>query len=159
MVLFLFQYPPLKSWLTLYIGWGHNSNVQWVPRCSENKLELWKSEIQCNVSSTFCNGLTVYQLWLAFTKIPKCLTKQLKHSLQLGNPSFLKELLLLCKLKMTSYKCQAFGRGRCSFWRHSIPQFSFSCTFGIWIAAQVVVWVSLYLFIDLELHNCYYYTV
>jgi len=42
----------------------------------------------------FGNGLTVYQLWFAFTKVPKCLTKQLKHSLQLGNPSFLKEILL-----------------------------------------------------------------
>jgi len=45
MLLFLFHSPPLKSWLTFYIGWGHNSNVQWVPRCSENKLELWKSEL------------------------------------------------------------------------------------------------------------------
>jgi len=45
MLLFLFHNPPLKSWLTFYIGWGHNSNVQWVPRCSENKLELWKSEL------------------------------------------------------------------------------------------------------------------
>jgi len=42
---FFFHRPPLKSWLTLYIGWGHNSNVQWVPRCSKNKLELWKSEV------------------------------------------------------------------------------------------------------------------
>jgi len=42
---FLFHSTPLKSWLTFYIGWGHNSNVQWVPRCSENKLELWKSEL------------------------------------------------------------------------------------------------------------------
>jgi len=98
MVLFLFQYPPLKSWLTLYIRWGHNSNVQWVPRCSENKLELWKSEIQCDSYQLFGNGLTVYQLWLAFTKVPKCLTKQLKYSLQLGNPSFLKEILCLFKL-------------------------------------------------------------
>jgi len=41
----------------------------------------------------FGNGLTVYQLWLAFTKVPKCLTKKLKHLLQLGNPSLLKEIL------------------------------------------------------------------
>jgi len=54
------------------------SNVQWVPRCSENKLELWKSELQCDVSSIFGNGLTLCQLWLAFTKVPKCLTKTIK---------------------------------------------------------------------------------
>ena len=54
----------------------------------------------------FGNGHTMYQMWLAFTKVPKCLTKFLKDSLQLGNPSFLKEILLhacrfciVCKLK------------------------------------------------------------
>jgi len=30
----------------------------------------------------FGNGLTVYQLWQAFTKVPKCFTQKLKHSLQ-----------------------------------------------------------------------------
>jgi len=49
--------------------------------------------VMCN--QLFSNVLTVYQLWLAFTKDPKCLTKQLKHSLQLGNASFLKVILLL----------------------------------------------------------------
>ena len=42
----------------------------------------------------FGNGLNVNQLWLAFTKVPKCLTQKIKHSLQLGNPSFLKEISL-----------------------------------------------------------------
>jgi len=47
--------------------------------CSENKLELWKSEIQCDVSSIH--------------KSSQMSHKQLKHSLQLGNPSFLKDIL------------------------------------------------------------------
>ena len=44
------------------------------------------SSLWC-VINFFYNGLTVYQLWLAFPKVPKCLTKKLEHSLQLGNNS------------------------------------------------------------------------
>jgi len=42
----------------------------------------------------FGNGLIVHQLWLAFPKVPKCLIIKLKHSLQLGNPSFLKNFYI-----------------------------------------------------------------
>jgi len=74
-----------------------NVDLRWVPRCSENKLELWKSELCTDVSvmchQHFGNGLSVYQLWLAFTRFPNVSQKQLKQSLQLGNPSFLKEIL------------------------------------------------------------------
>jgi len=59
MLLFLFHSPPLKTWLTFYIGWGHNSNKQWVPRCSENKLELWKSELILCFYLTFISKLLV----------------------------------------------------------------------------------------------------
>ena len=51
------------------------------------------SSLWC-VINFFGNGLTVYQLWLAFTKVPKCLTKKLKVSLQLSNPSFSKGNLI-----------------------------------------------------------------
>jgi len=69
-------------------------DLQWVPRCSENKLELWKSELQCDVSSTFWKWTYCVPIVTSIHKSSQMShKKQLKHSLQLGNPSFLKEIL------------------------------------------------------------------
>ena len=60
-----------------------------LPKTSQSD-DSQKYSVMCH--QHFSNGLTEYQ-----KKVPRCLTKQLKHSL-LGNPSFLKEILSLSGL-------------------------------------------------------------
>jgi len=87
----------------------------------------------------FGNGLTVYQLWLAFTKVPKCFTKKLKHSLQLGNPSFLKDILTYYSADVCLWNPGKYARLACHpEYTHARLTFTATCTWNNMLYTYII---------------------